>query len=99
MARTKKDETPTITTTKTLGIAPEEENLTEEETQAEVDKDVPTISVTPLGKEEKLVKIKPNFNGRPFIGVKYYTFVKGQEVNVPQHVKDILFEQGGLMAL
>lgn len=85
-----------VTTTETLGINPKKKVVTAEETESKADESIPTISAVPLAKGENLVKICPNFTDSVYIGVKNYHFVKGECVNVPKHVKDILFEQGGL---
>lgn len=46
--------------------------------------------------DDKVVKIKPNFTGKKFVGNVWYDFVKGQVTSVPKNVKDILDSQSAL---
>ena len=46
--------------------------------------------------DDKVVKIKPNFTGKKFVGNVWYDFVKGQVTSVPKNVKDILDSQNAL---
>ena len=93
MARKSNNE---ITTTADLGLAPEVEELTAEETEAPADKEVASIEPVNLPENEKMVKIATNFTGTLHVGGKNWHFTKGEPVNVPKSVKDILFVQKGL---
>ena len=93
MARKSNNE---ITTTADLGLAPEVEELTVEETEAPADKEVASIEPVNLPENEKMVKIVTNFTGTLHVGGKNWHFKKNEPVNVPKSVKDILFVQKGL---
>lgn len=85
-----------ITTTADLGLAPEIEELTVEETEAPADEKVASIEPVNLPENEKMVKIATNFTGTLHVGGKNWHFKKEEPVNVPKSVKDILFVQKGL---
>ena len=62
--------------------------------------EVPTEEVvTPVIVDDGLVEIVTNQDLRPFIGDRYYTFVKGVPQKVSPNVKDILKRAGMLGAL
>ena len=58
----------------------------------EVKTSLPEVKVA----DEKVVKIKPNFSGKKFVGNIWFNFVKGEVTTVPKNVKDILTEQNAL---
>ena len=65
----------------------------QEETSApEVKSYLPEVKVA----DEKVVKIRPNFSGKKFVGNVWYSFVKGEVTTVPKNVKDILNDQSAL---
>lgn len=71
-----------------------ESTVTPQETTSapEVKVSLPEVKVA----DDKVVKIKPNFTGKKFVGNVWYDFVKGQVTSVPKNVKDILDSQNAL---
>jgi hypothetical protein len=100
MSKTKPEEkVDNITTTASLGLTQPEIHLDASETQKEVEASNETISVVPLGKNDKLVEIKSKDNGRIYVGNSWYYFKAGETAIVPKNVADILTDRDALLPL
>lgn len=61
-----------------------------------VEEKQPEIVVIEPAIKDKKVKIKVKYTFRQYIGSKWWEFKAGQEVLVPEYIKDMLQERGAL---
>lgn len=85
------------------GVVLTQEDPTENDVDAEVEPEEPTVSFKSEPTEkvapERLVKIKPSVNHTCSIGGEYYELKAGKQISVPENVKFILSQSGMLAPL